>query len=97
MIVRIVRLRFLPNEVKAFESLMESFAEDIRAQPGCLHLDILLDREDELAKVTLSHWENEESLDAYRASDLFGQVWPQAKKMFSAPPEVWTFEKAIEG
>ena len=41
---------------------------------------------------TLSFWENEEALNAYRDSELFKTTWAKTKILFSDKPQAWTTE-----
>ena len=42
---------------------------------------------------TYSHWEDEESLNNYRISETFKEVWPQTKALFAAKPQAFSLEK----
>ncbi len=86
MLIRIVRLTFAPAQVPAFLALFDETKAQIRAQPGCLRLELWQDADEPQVFCTHSHWENQAALDAYRRSALFGQVWPATKKLFAAPP-----------
>ena len=35
---------------------------------------------------------NENSLNAYRDTELFNQVWPKVKQWFTDKPEAWSTE-----
>jgi len=41
---------------------------------------------------TLSHWENEDALNAYRASELFADTWKKTKALFAEKAEAWSTE-----
>jgi len=94
MVVRIVKMEFRKEEIKAFIALFEARKEQIRNFPGCTYLELLQGTE---AKdnifVTYSYWETEEDLNAYRYSDLFKQTWAQTKRMFARKPEAISFKK----
>jgi len=93
-IVRWVRLSIRRNAVGAFDVLFEAHRDAIAGFPGCRSLTLLTDGDESgegVLRATLSHWESLESLEAYRASALFGVVWPQTKALFAAPPVVETF------
>ena len=58
---------------------------------------MLTDPADLSIRATLSRWESEDALNAYRRSELFGVVWPSTKALFRAPAEVWSYEVAERG
>ena len=86
MIVRIVHMEFLPEKRAVFLALFEQYKDQIAAQPGCHNLK-LLQRDDKTTSIsTVSTWNSQEHLDAYRAGSLFAEVWPATKALFAAPP-----------
>ena len=92
MIVRIVRLTLKQEHIAAFERLFHAHHNAIESQPGCRGVELLTDPSHPCVRGTLSRWDEESDLNAYRASALFGEIWPSTKVMFDAPPMVWTYE-----
>ena len=92
MIVRVVRLTLSEENVSAFEEVFRTHQAAIAAQPGCMGVEMLSDPNDKCIRGTLSRWRSEEDLNAYRGSELFGEVWPVTKSLFAAKPEVWSYE-----
>ena len=86
MIIRIVRMTFVPEQVPAFLALFHASEHRIRQQPGCRHLALWHDADQPTIYCTYSHWDNAAALDNYRKSALFGAVWPATKQLFAAPP-----------
>ncbi|WP_303310871.1 putative quinol monooxygenase [Hymenobacter sp. BT730] len=86
MLIRIVRMSFQAEAVAAFQTIFQNSEEAIRSMPGCLYLELWQDADAPHIFCTHSHWESAAALDAYRKSELFGQVWPATKRLFSAPP-----------
>jgi quinol monooxygenase YgiN len=39
---------------------------------------------------THSTWLNEEALENYKKSKLFGEVWPKTKKLFASEAVAWS-------
>ncbi|MGI4865979.1 MAG: putative quinol monooxygenase [Janthinobacterium lividum] len=76
MLLRVVRLTFVPAQVPAFLALFRQSAVRIRQQPGCRHLELWQDADQPYIYCTYSHWDDAAALDAYRRSALFGEVWP---------------------
>ncbi len=86
MIVRIVRMTFQEDQINAFLDLFNHHKESIRNFPGCLHLELHQDAKKSNIFCTYSHWESLEALDGYRYSDLFKEVWPATKQLFTEKP-----------
>jgi heme-degrading monooxygenase HmoA len=81
------------------EEFLEIFNQNkiaIRNFPGCTHLQLLKDTEDETIYTTLSHWTDEASLEAYRKSELFGSVWGRVKTLFAERTQAFSLKKFIE-
>jgi len=97
VIVRVVRLSLNPHDLAAFDALFHRHHADIESQSGCRGVELLTDPADLSIRATLSRWESEDALNAYRKSKLFGVVWPATKALFNAPPEVWSYEVAERG
>ncbi|MGB0424798.1 MAG: putative quinol monooxygenase [Flavobacteriales bacterium] len=90
MLVRIVKMSFRDEEVQGFLRLFEQHKEQIRNVEGCQHLQLLQDAKQASTFFTYSWWNNEECLNNYRESELFGEVWPKTKALFASKPEAWT-------
>ena len=79
-------MTFHPEHVPAFLDLFERTAAQIRAFPGCHHLELLRadgDLSGGVRFATHSHWADAEALDAYRHSDLFRTTWAATKVLFA--------------
>ena len=96
MIIRIVRMHFSEAGVEEFLEIFDRNKEAIRNFQGCTHLQLMKDADDPLCYTTLSHWNNQESLDLYRQSELFGKVWGRVKTLFSERSQAFSLEKFIE-
>lgn len=95
MIIRIVKMTFKPEEVKAFQELFSKYKEEIANQPGCNKLSLLRDINQPNIFMTYSWWNSETDLNNYRYSDTFGVVWPATKKLFAAKPEAWSVNEEV--
>ncbi|MEL6864657.1 MAG: antibiotic biosynthesis monooxygenase family protein [Bacteroidota bacterium] len=95
MIKRIVRLTFRPAEVDAFLALFEERKQLIRHFKGCHHLELLRDKHRPNQFFTLSVWEDEAALNAYRHSSLFAETWKNTKAKFEERAAAWTVELAV--
>jgi heme-degrading monooxygenase HmoA len=83
MIHRIVTMTFRENEIDAFIEVFDSSKVHIRNFPGCLGLKLLQTTNKPYQISTLSLWEDEEALDAYRNSELFQATWAKTKVLFA--------------
>lgn len=90
MIVRLVKMTFKREEIASFDSLFHQYHQQIRSFPGCTHLQLLKDGQ---VYFTYSHWKDAQSLENYRNSALFAEVWPATKKLFAQPAEAWSTEQ----
>lgn len=93
MIVRIVKMHFRSDAIEEFQSLFEDHKILIRKQPGCELLELYQDKHDPAAFCTYSYWKDEESLNNYRHSALFSEVWPATKALFDQKPEATSLTK----
>lgn len=93
MIVRIVRMHFKKDAVNEFELLFDNHKTAIRNQPGCELLELYQDKYDTASFYTYSYWKDEESLNNYRHSALFSEVWPATKALFDQKPEATSLTK----
>ena len=90
MLIRVVRMVFQQEKVNEFLAVFNDTKDKIRNFEGCLHMELLQDYAEPHVFMTYSQWESEEHLNNYRKSELFGQVWPATKKLFSAPPTAFS-------
>lgn len=87
MILRIVHMHFRAGELDRFHRLFAAHRDSIAAQPGCRRLELVESAQDPNTLSTVSLWDGQEELDAYRHSALFAEVWPATKALFAAPPQ----------
>ncbi len=87
MLVRIVKMTFDPSRIPDFLRLFEVHRAQIRAFPGCEHLELWQDADQPHVFFTYSHWQRPEDLATYRASALFRHVWGATRVLFAARPE----------
>ncbi len=90
MIKRLVKLTFREEAVPDFLQIFEDSKLTIRAFEGNLHLELLRDLNHPNVMFTLSIWENEAALDAYRRSDFFQVTWQKTKTLFAEKAEAWS-------
>jgi len=90
MLIRIVRMTFRAESTADFLRIFRRSENFIRQMPGCRHLELWQDADAPHVYCTYSHWESAEALNAYRRSELFGQVWPATKALFAAPAQAFS-------
>jgi quinol monooxygenase YgiN len=83
-------MTFSEERVQDFENYFPEIVDLIKKQEGCLDVELLHDVKDPRIFFTYSKWESENHLNAYRNSELFGQVWPKVKAWFDDKPEAWS-------
>ena len=96
MIIRVVRMHFTEAGVEEFLHIFGQHKTAIRHFPGCSHLQLLKDAEDPNTYSTLSYWSDQQSLENYRKSELFGQVWGRVKTLFAERSQAFSLEKFID-
>lgn len=91
-IQRIVQMTFKTEHANDFEVYFNEIKDQVGNQPGCHGVKLLKDISENGVYFTYSIWDNTEKLNAYRHTELFGEVWPKVKAWFSAKPEAWSTE-----
>jgi quinol monooxygenase YgiN len=86
-------MTFEPAQVETFLTLFDAYKSKIRASEGCHELKLLNDQNSPNIFFTYSEWENEESLNKYRYSELFKTVWGQTKILFKEKAEAWSVKE----
>ena len=93
MLIRIVRMTFIPEKVETFLDIFNQSKKKILEMEGCLYLELWRDLHEENVFVTHSHWESEAALNNYRDSEFFGKVWEQTKTLFTEKPMAFSMER----
>ena len=88
MITRFVKLNFTPAYCKQFEINFPEVKLKVEANKGCK--EVKLFKAANCVYFTVSKWETEDDLNAYRNTDFFKQTWAIFKANFSAKAEAWT-------
>jgi heme-degrading monooxygenase HmoA len=96
MLYRIVRMSFKKEELQNFLELFHSSKNRIRNFPGCRHLELMKDAENECLLSTFSIWDSSADLENYRKSELFAGVWKETKVKFASKPVAFSLSKFVE-
>ncbi len=91
MIHRIVKLNIREEERETFIETFNAHCEKIRHFPGCKSLRLQAEVGNSVF-FTYSLWENDEALQNYRNSELFGIVSPALKSLFADRAMAWSTE-----
>ncbi len=94
MLTRIVRMTFRPDELDTFEAIFTASKAQIRAFPGCQHVELLYDIDMPNVRVTYSLWDSPGALENYRKSDFFRATWAKTKVLFSEKAMAFSLGKA---
>ena len=93
MLIRIVRMTFQADKLAEFDAIFLASRDKIRAFPGCHHLELWQDADNPNVRITHSHWESTDALEAYRHSDLFKTTWAATKPLFADKPLAFSANK----
>jgi heme-degrading monooxygenase HmoA len=95
-IQRIVKMTFQLERCADFETYFDEIKNQVGGQPGCAGVKLLKDKKESGIYFTYSVWNNEDDLNAYRDTALFGSVWPKVKAWFADKPEAWSTTVFLE-
>lgn len=90
MIIRIVKMVFIPGKEDEFIALFNTYKLQIANTEGCLQLQLIRDIDKPNVFFTYSNWISVQCLNSYRNSLLFKKVWPATRNLFATKAEVWT-------
>jgi quinol monooxygenase YgiN len=96
MITRVVKLTFRPECVAEFMIIFEDSKSKISTFEGNDYLALMKDTNNENVFFTISQWQANENLEAYRDSAYFKAVWSKTKALFAEKAQAWTLDK-IDG
>lgn len=86
-------MSFDPDNIPQFLDNFHQNQNAIRNFPGCQLLELYRDKNQSNIFFTYSYWDHTKSLENYRQSELFQQVWTKTKPLFNAKPEAWSLDK----
>jgi heme-degrading monooxygenase HmoA len=90
MIIRVVKMTFMADQTERFIEIFNTSQRDIQSFQGCIDVKLLRSITDVNQFFTLSRWDEEKSLEAYRTSELFRKTWASVKPLFSEKAEAWS-------
>jgi len=90
MIKRIVKMSFKPQNVDDFIEIFDHAHPLIEGMPGCKKVELYAEDGKPNILFTLSIWDNTDSLEYYRNSELFKTTWEKTKALFDDKPAAWS-------
>jgi heme-degrading monooxygenase HmoA len=78
-------MQLMPGKAKDFLQVFDEVNSQIRKCKGCISVRLLTDIDDPDTVITLSEWNSQDDLEAYRASALFISTWRRVKPHFRSP------------
>jgi quinol monooxygenase YgiN len=96
MLTRIVKLTFQEDKVTEFLSFFDTINTRVSTFENCYGMRLMQDIHHPTIIFTYSNWKDENALNNYRDSDLFGVVWSTIKPWFGGKPEAWSVEAYFE-
>jgi heme-degrading monooxygenase HmoA len=90
MLVRVVKMHFSSAFAAEFKAVFKAVQPKIEAVEGCAAVQLLQDNNTPEIFFTISHWQNEDHLNAYRNSELFKTTWSVVKPNFQFKAEAWS-------
>lgn len=86
-------MKVKPEKLAEFRRIYEEACDRVRAFPGCLFLQLLIDTDDQSDLYTISHWRSAGDLEVYRRSPFFRGVWERLRPLFRDKP--WAQSTAV--
>ncbi len=93
MIQRIVKLTIHPDKMDLFVSMFKLSKPKIIGFGGCSQVKLLRANYPDNIVFTYSYWTDAESLERYRNSELFKEIWKNVKPLFAGKPEAWSVDE----
>lgn len=93
MITRIVKLHLHDDKVDAFITIYNESKAFIAQSKGNRSVKLVRDIHQANLVFTLSSWDSEADLNAYRQSDFFAVVWSKVKPLLQSKTDAWSLEE----
>lgn len=95
MITRIVKMYFNETTAPLFLAVFDQHKAAIRNFAGCTELKLVKEVDVPFCYCTVSRWDAVTSLENYRNSELFIEVWRKVKPLFVKKTEAFSLEDFI--
>jgi quinol monooxygenase YgiN len=93
MFMRILKLNVDPKFIEEFKVFYEETVEPkLQAVDGCLFASLIKSKPDKDEFVSLTFWKTQQQAENYENSDVFKNLYEQAKKYFSEATDEWKIQ-----
>ena len=82
-----------PNNVSAFVNIFKTNKNTITTFDGCQSVYLFRHINNQNIFFTYSIWDSESSLNKYRESNTFKDIWSKTKPLFSNKAKAWSLEE----
>jgi quinol monooxygenase YgiN len=96
MLTRIVKLTFQEEKLEEFLAYFDTINTRVSTFENCYGMRLMQDIHHPNIIFTYSNWKDENALNKYRDTDLFGGVWSTIKPWFGGKPEAWSVDTYFE-
>ena len=86
-------MEFEPENVSTFVNIFNINKDKITTFDGCYSVELLRDINTQNIFFTYSTWDSENSLNRYRESNIFKDIWSKTKPLFSNKAVAWSLEE----
>ena len=86
-------MEFKPENVSAFVNIFKTYKDKIITFDGCHSVELLRDFNTQNIFFTYSIWDSESSLNNYRESNTFKDIWSKTKPLFSSKAKAWSVKE----
>ena len=83
-------MEFEPKNVSVFVNIFKRNKDKITTFDGCHSVMLLRDINAQNIFFTFSIWDSESSLNKYRESNTFKDIWSKTKPLFSNKAKAWS-------
>lgn len=92
MIKRVVKMEFKSENINTFIDIFKTNKDKVANFDGCLSVELLRDINTQNIFFTYSVWDSESSLNKYRESNTFKEIWSKTKPLFSYKAKAWSLK-----
>ena len=93
MFMRILKLNVDPKFIEEFKVFYEETVEPkLQVVDGCLFASLIKSKPDKDEFVSLTFWKTQQQAENYENSDVFKNLYEQAKKYFSEATDEWKIQ-----
>jgi quinol monooxygenase YgiN len=86
-------MQFTPDSKATFIDIFYKKQPFIEGFEGCHSVDLMEDEADDMVLYTFSKWDENESLQKYRNSEMFIKTWKQVKPLFASKAQTFSLLK----